>query len=166
MYTINNRRSVRKFNDKPVSDEKIMEIVKAGMQAPSAGNQQPWEFIIVRDEETRKKLSKISPYASAAHAASVCVVVVGNTDGLIFYPCMEYDLSACVENMLLKSVDLGLGSTWLAISPVEARIEAVNEIFDLPQNIVPFAIVPIGYSDQENKAEERFEDYKIHIEKY
>lgn len=83
MNSIFHRISVRKYEDRPVEKEKIMEILKAGMQAPSACNQQPWEFFVVTDKEKIQKLSKVTPYTGCAAGAPVVIVPVYHTEGLV-----------------------------------------------------------------------------------
>ena len=83
MNSIFHRISVRKYEDRPVEKEKIMEILRAGMQAPSACNQQPWEFYMVTDKEKIQKLSKVTPYNGCAAGAPVVIVPVYHTEGLV-----------------------------------------------------------------------------------
>ena len=98
MNSIFHRISVRKYEDRPVEKEKIMEILRAGMQAPSACNQQPWEFYVVTDKEKIQKLSKVTPYTGCAAGAPVVIVPVYHTEvhysrfsvaGEVYYPCSK-----------------------------------------------------------------------------
>ena len=97
MNSIFHRISVRKYEDRPVEKEKIMEILRAGMQAPSACNQQPWEFYLVTDKEKIRELSKVTPYTGCAAEAPVVIVPVYHTEGLAapsFVPVSYTHLSA------------------------------------------------------------------------
>lgn len=93
MNSIFHRISVRKYEDRPVEKEKIMEILRAGMQAPSACNQQPWEFYVVTDKEKIQKLSKVTPYTGCAAGAPVVIVPVYHTEGLIAPSFTQIDMA-------------------------------------------------------------------------
>ena len=109
MNSIFHRISVRKYEDKPVEKEKIMEILKAGMQAPSACNQQPWEFYVVTDKEKIQKLSKVTPYTVCAAGAPAVIVPVYHTEGLVAPSFAQIDMSIAQENIWLETDAQGLG---------------------------------------------------------
>ncbi|MCB2290155.1 nitroreductase family protein [Clostridium sp. CS001] len=167
MNAIFNRRSIRKYEDKPVEKEKIDKLLRAAMQAPSAGNQQPWEFMVVQDKETLKKLSKASPYSSMVASSAVTFVLLARKEGLTFLECLPQDMAAAAENLLLETVELGLGGVWLGISPVQERIKYISDMFNLPENIEPFALIPVAYPDgQKNEFVDRFDEARIHYENW
>ena len=138
MNSIFHRISVRKYEDKPVEKEKIMEILKAGMQAPSACNQQPWEFYVVTDKEKIQKLSKVTPYTGCAAGAPAVIVPVYHTEGLVAPSFAQIDMSIAQENIWLETDTLGLGGVWFGIAPVEERMEEVHSLLDLPENVKVF----------------------------
>ncbi len=166
METINIRRSIRSFTDKKVESEKIEKLLRAAMQAPSAGNQQPWEFVVVQNEEVKEKLSTISPYAKPIKNAPLAIVLVEKTTGLNFPENSTQDMGACAQNILLEVVELGLGAVWLGVKPDEARMDIVSKTLNLPENISPFAVIAVGYSDAENKFVDRFDETRIHNDTY
>lgn len=168
MKTIDIRRSVRKFIDKPVEGNKVEKMLRAGMQAPSAGNQQPWEFVVVEDKETKGKISKMSPYAGAAKDAPLIIVVVGNVERMRFPENMEQDLGACTQNILLEAVEQGLGTTWMSVYPQEDRVNCVKETLELPNHIKPYNIIIVGYpkNKDDNKFIDRYDASRIHYSKY
>ena len=135
MNSIFHRISVRKYEDKPVEKEKIMEILKAGMQAPSACNQQPWEFYVVTDKEKIQKLSKVTPYTGCAAGAPAVIVPVYHTEGLVAPSFAQIDMSIAQENIWLETDTLGLGGVWFGIAPVEEHMEKVHRLLDLPENV-------------------------------
>ena len=137
MNSIFHRISVRKYEDKPVEKEKIMEILKAGMQAPSACNQQPWEFYVVTDKEKIQKLSKVTPYTGCAAGAPAVIVPVYHTEGLVAPSFAQIDMSIAQENIWLETDTLGLGGVWFGIAPVEERMEEVHRLLGLPENFFP-----------------------------
>lgn len=162
MNSIYHRISVRKYKDKAVEREKIMSILKAAMQAPSATNQQPWEFYVVTNKEKLKQLAGVSPYAKMTEFAPAAIVSVYRKD--IRLP--EYahiDLSIAMENMWLQTDAEGLGGVWLGTAPDEGRMQAVEKILNIPDTLRAFAIFPLGYPDEERTQQNRFEENRIHF---
>jgi nitroreductase len=160
------RRSIRKYKQQAVEREKIQKILQAAMQAPSAGNQQPWEFIVVEDKQRLEQLSLVSPYAGPVKNAPLTIVVLANKSAMKFPENWQMDLSAATENLLLEAVHLGLGAVWLGIAPVAKRMDNIRTLFALPDYIEPFAMVAIGYPQDKNKFIDRFNSHKIHFEQY
>ena len=165
MEAIFNRRSIRKYQDKPVEKEKIEKLLKAIMQAPSAVNQQPWEIIVVENKETLKSLSEMSPYSKMVADSPVAFVLVANSDNFKVPSAWQQDMGAATENLLLEAVELGLGGVWLGTDVAEENMNFVRKIFDLPENILPFSVVPVGYPDGQNhNFVDRFNKDKVHYE--
>jgi nitroreductase len=161
MNSIFHRISVRKYQDRVVEAEKIELILKAAMAAPSACNQQPWEFYVVSDKAVIEQLSKAAPYAMCAKNAPLVFVPCYRSQGI----APEYftiDMSASVQNMLLEADELGLGTVWLGIAPHEERMAAVAEALNLPEELHAFALVPCGYPAKERPQEDRFEISRVH----
>lgn len=168
MNTINIRRSVRKYKDQKVEADKLQAVLKAGMQAPSAGNQQPWEFVVVTDPDKKLTLSTMSPYAGAAKDAPHVIVVLANADKLRFPENMQQDLGACTQNILLEAVEQGLGTVWMSVFPQEERINCAKETLHLPEGITPYCLILIGYPKNEaaNHFVDRYDATRIHYDVY
>ena len=162
MNSIFHRVSVRKYDDYPVEEDKIMTVIKAGMQAPSAGNQQPWEFYVITNRDKIRELSKISPYAACAANAPVVIVPVYRKEGLRFPEYAEIDMAISQENMWLEADYLGLGGVWLGVAPVSDRMEAVAKVLNLPDDKVAYSLFPMGYPAEEGKQQDRFDEARIH----
>jgi len=160
------RRSIRKFQTRTVEKAKLEQLLKAAMQAPSAGNQRPWEFIVVEDKELLVKLAGMSPYAKPVAAAPAAVVLLANQAGLRFPENWQMDLGAAAENLLLEAVHQGLGAVWMGVAPVPERVDYLKKLFNLPDTIIPYALIPVGYPAEENKFLNRFEPEKIHYNHY
>ncbi len=168
MNSIFTRRSVRTFKDQVVEPEKIERILRAGMQAPSANNTQPWEFIVVKDEQTRAAIADLNMYAKAANNCDTCLVILADTskvaEGSTFW---IQDLGACVENILLQTVEEDLGAVWLGYYPKEERVAGMQKIFNLPDHVIAYAVLAVGYPlHQGNKFVDRFDASRIHYETY
>ena len=162
MKEIFNRISVRKYEEKPVEKDKVEKILRAAMAAPSAGNQQPWEFYVVTDKEKIKRLSECSPYSGCAANAPVVLVPCYRTEGLKFPEFDLIDLSIATENAWLEITSLGLGGVWLAVAPFEDRIEKVNGALDIPDTLVPFALLPFGYPAEDRPQQDRYDEARVH----
>ena len=161
MKEIFERVSIRKYTDRAVEDEKILAILRAAMAAPSAGNQQPWEFYVVRDRNKLEELSRVSPYAGCAKAAPVAIVSAYR-ERLWAPAYAQIDMSIAMENLWLACGEQGLGGVWLGIAPVEERMRAVEDIVGIPEGLRAFAVFPLGYPAEERKQQDRFDESRIH----
>ena len=162
MDAIFHRVSIRKYEQKPVEKEKILRILRAGMQAPSTGNQQPWEFYVVTDREKILALSRCHRYAGCAAQAPVVIVPVFRTEGIWLPQYAPIDLAIAQENIWLETDALGLGGVWLGICPQRDRMDTVSQILDLPANVEPFSLFPLGYPAEARAQEDRFDERRIH----
>ena len=161
MNSIYHRVSIRKFQGRPVEKEKTEAILRAAMQAPSAANQQPWEFYVVTNRDTISALAKSNPNARPAGEAPAVIVAAYRKD--CFLPqYAEIDLSIAMENLWLETDAQGLGGVWLGIAPLEERMEAVERIVDMPDTIRAFALFPYGYPAEHRKQQDRFDADRIH----
>ena len=163
MNPIYHRVSIRKFQERPVENEKILQILKAGMQAPSACNQQPWEFYVVTDKEKIGLLSQTTPYAGCAAGAPVVIIPVYRTESLPAPSMIPIDMGLSLENIWLETDALGLGGVCIGISPVPEFMEPVCRILQLPDNLKPFCLFPLGYPSEERPQQDRFELNRIHF---
>jgi len=167
MEEIFKRRSIRKFNDQKLEPEKLDKILRAAMQAPSAANQQAWEFIVVENKELLIELSATSPYAKPVAQAPVTLVLLADSDKMLVPTAWEQDMGAVAENILLEAVHLGLGGVWFGVSTSDAVSDNVKKLFELPENIKPFALISIGYADgQKNEFVDRYKADRVHYEKW
>ena len=144
LEVIHTRRSIRQFTDELVTVEQAETLMRAAMAAPSAGNQQPWRFIIVRDAETRGRLAEATPYASPIGRATLGVVVLGDTRGNKHPGYWVQDCSAAVENLLLAAHAIGLGGVWIGVYPDEERVRNVAQIVGAPEDVIPLCMIAIG----------------------
>lgn len=155
------RVSVRKYEDRPVEQEKIERMLRAAMAAPSACNQQPWEFYVVTDKDVIKELSESSPYSGCAKEAPVVFVPCYRKECLL-PPFAHIDMSAAVENLLLEAVEQGLGAVWMGVAPRNERMEAVGKILSVPDELAVFAMVACGYPAEEREQQDRYEESRVH----
>lgn len=163
------RSSVRFYADKNVEDDKVMTLVKAGMAAPSAVNKQPWHFIVVKDKNTLKTISEVTPNARMAADAPLAIIVCGDMDKVASGHARDMwiqDVSAATENILLAAHALGLGAVWTGTYPNPERQAAIAKLMKTPENIIPFCTIVIGYPDQDNKVtpKDKFKESNISYE--
>lgn len=159
---IMSRRSIRTFEDKPVPAEMIEKVLRAAMAAPSAGNEQPWEFVLVTDRKALVGVTEIHPHCEMAREAGFGVLVCGNLQKEVHRGFWIQDCSACTENLLLAAHALGLGAVWTAVHPNEDRVRLFRREFGLPEHIVPLAFVPVGWPGENPGPCDRYEPSAVH----
>lgn len=165
--TILKRRSTRKFTSKPIEKSEIDLILKAAMAAPSAGNQQPWHFVVVDDRKILDQLSEVHNYAKMLLSAPLCIAVCGEVyrdrPVNVFW---DQDCSAATQNILLEAEELGLGSVWLGIYPNEVPRTRVKRILNLPDHIIPFCLIVIGHKAEDKEAKTWYQESKVHYNQW
>jgi len=167
MEVINKRRSVRRFKDQEVESSTVEQLLKAGMQAPSAGNQRPWEFVVVRDSKLKDAIGNMSPYSGMAATAPVLIIVCGSKERMRMPEFMAQDLGACTQNILLEAVNQELGTVWIGVYPKEERVQLISEILNLPESLVPYNVIVVGHPELEdaNHFVDRYEADRVHFDK-
>ena len=162
------RTSIRQFTDQPVEQEKIDILLKAAMAAPTAVNLQPWHFIVITDKKTIGLLSGKQPTN-----APLLIALCGDTDktmmpdGKTKLPDFWVeDVSAATENLLLAAHALGLGAVWTGVYPAMDRTAEVANILNCPLNIVPVAVVRVGYPDEAPEPKNKFKEENVSYNKF
>ena len=162
IQTILKRRSIRRYTDQKANEETIHKILDCGMSGPTAVNKRDWAFIVVDDKDLLKKWSEVCD--RAAHIvkdAAFCVLICGDMERALEKKKEFWIIDGSIsgQNMILAATDLGLGSVWLGVWPVEERIKNHQEFFHLPDTIIPHSIIAFGYPD-ENKADQPHISYE------
>lgn len=162
------RRSHRSYDNRPVPQDVIENILKAGMFAPSAMNSQPWEFLIMKDDEKRTRVSELVPYWSMLKNAPLGILVLANT---LNYRAttkefIVQDCAASTQNILLAAEAQGLGGVWLGLYPKADIMKKIRRIYEIPEHIYPFSIASIGYPYKELRPHRTYKEDKVHIDKY
>lgn len=163
LENIAERKSVRKYLNRSVEEDKIDAMVKAGMAAPSGMDRRPWEFVVVTDRVVLDSMAAKLPYAKMLTGAPLAIVVCGDTTRSSYW---YLDCSAATQNVLLAAETLGLGAVWTAAYPYEDRIDVVRQNTGLPEHIVPLCVIPIGYPDGPQKVKDKFDPQRVHRNKY
>jgi nitroreductase len=157
------RRSIRNYTDKEISKENIELILKSAMYAPSAMNLQPWHFIVFDNNNVFDRLISAIPHAEMIRNANKCILVCGDSSKEKNESWLLQNCSASIQNVLLAAHSLGIGSCWIAIHGMDEIVEKVKKEFTLPSEIIPVALISLGYPKEVVTAEERFDIKKIHF---
>lgn len=169
MQIIKQRRSVRRFEDRPLDPELIHCLLEAAMAAPTACNSQPWEFVVVTEPEMLDKMRGKLLFAryNAPCAILVCGCVdIANNSVARFY--WVQDCSAAMENMLIAAAGLGLGAVWIGVYPMPAYVKSVREIFNLPEKVTPLGIALVGHPapGAVPRPRTQYDEHRVHWQIY
>lgn len=167
MKVIDERRSIREYSKNVISDEDIQKILKAAMQAPSARNQQPWEFLVVKNVLKREKISQALKTCYMAKDSQFVIIFLTNKGNLKTESMYPADMSASVTTSLLEACSLKIGSCWCGIYPNQERMNIVKDIFEIKNELLePFALVCYGYpvDNSSFKYINRYSKDKVHFE--
>jgi len=143
-------------------------MLRAAMNAPSAGNEQPWEFVVITDRDKLSKVPEFHPYSKMLLGATTAILVVADPAKVKYEEELRQlwiqDCSAATQNILLAAHSLGLGAVWLAVYPDPPRLKGMRELFGIPNELVPFSIVSLGYPVELKQVTDRFDKTRIHRE--
>jgi nitroreductase len=165
--TIFSRRSIRIYDRKKLDKETITDLLKAAMAAPSASNSRPWEFVVVTDEAKINTLRSKIKYGN--YNAPAIIIVCGNTAIAQNESAFRYwvqDCSAATENILLAAAGLGLGTCWVASYPKEDVMAVVREMTSIPETVIPFNLIYVGYPAEEKAPRTQFDAERVHWDTY
>lgn len=167
LETIFKRRSIRKYTDQPVEKEKITLLLQAGMAAPTACNNQPWEFVVVSDPAKLAEFRQEMKYGK--YNMPLAIVVCDNPKVGKAPDCEQYwveDLSAAVDSMMIAAVSLGLGTCWIAVYPGDDRVETVRKLVGLPEFVTPLMVLYVGYPAEKRASRTQYQEERVHWEMY
>ena len=156
------RRSIRRFTSQPVSETAIRRLLEAAMSAPSAGNEQPWHFVVITDRKTLDEIPRFHPFAEMLKEASVAILVCGDLRLEKYRDHWVQDCSAATQNILLAAHAEGLGAVWVGIYPTQDRVTRVRKLLDLPGHVVPLCVVPLGHPAEQFPRTERYAASRVH----
>ncbi len=163
------RTSVRRYTSQPVSPDERDAILHAAMSAPSGVNRQPWELVVVDDPNLLDALAGNLPYARMVAHAPMAIVVCGNRDRFLDgddSTLWIQDISAVSENILLAAHSLGLGGVWTCIYPHSDRVAAARSVLNLPGNLVPFSLIPVGHPASNHAPMDKWHPDRVHFNKF
>ena len=164
MDAVLSRRSIRKYTEQPVSEGATRELLEAAMSAPSAGNQQPWHFVVIEDRGILDEIPTFHPYSQMLREAPVAILVCGDErlEGEGKRGFWVQDCSAATENILIAANARGLGAVWLGIYPKEELVAKFRELLGLPDEVMPLSLIAIGHPAEQKPPAGRFDASRIH----
>lgn len=162
LEAIHTRRSIRKYQDKPVPEELVRKLLGAAMMAPSARNAQPWQYVVIDDRATLDKIPECCPHAAMVAGAPLGILVCGDRELELSPGYWMVDCAAAVQNMLLAAHAVGLGAVWCGVWPREPRIEGLRKMLGVPEGIIPHSLVVIGYPAEHPQSEDRYREDRVH----
>lgn len=164
LQNILQRKSVRSYrSDMPVEKEKVENLLRAGMAAPSGKDKRPWEFIVVDERELLDSLAAHLPYAKMLTSAPMAIVVCGDETKSDYW---YLDCSAAAENMLLAAEAQGLGAVWTATYPYRERMEVVSRFLHTPSQVKSLCVIPVGYPMGGQEPKDKWDESRIHYNKW
>lgn len=166
LNSILERRSIRAYTDKDISEETMNKLLKAAMYAPTARNFQEWRFIVVKKPENLAKIEKVQPYNKLLEQANAAVIVCAHLETDLHKRFFQQDCGASIQNLMLAAHGLGIGSCWLGVYPIPELTEGITKEFDLPKDVLPIGVIALGYPAEEKADPQRFDPSKIHYEKW
>jgi nitroreductase len=162
LTAIHTRRSIRRYLDKPISEELVEKLLATAMQSPSARNQQPWQFVVIDDRALLAEIPTFMPNAAMAAKAPLAILVCGDLELEKSEGYWVVDCAAATENMLLAAHALGLGACWCGVYPREHRMEGLRQRIGLPKNVIAHSLVVIGHPAEQVGAEDRYRADRVH----
>jgi nitroreductase len=166
MEEIFKRRSIRKYTSEPVPDDLLKELLKAAMAAPSAGNEQPWHFVVIRNRSILDEIPTVHPYSQMVKQAPVAILVCGDLKLAVHGEMWVQDCSAATENLLVAVQAKGLGAVWLGVYPRKERINGLRKLLNIPTTVVPFSLVPVGYPAEQKLPANRYNESRVHNDRW
>ncbi len=161
---IKSRRSIRKFDSKTINKDDLRDLLEAAMYAPSAGNEQAWQFIVLEGEMLKKYLDQNRNVPNST-PFGILVCADRNLEKFKDFKTSYLDCSAAIQNILLVAHSKGLGAVWCYVFPTV--VDSIKEMLGIPPNIEPFSFVSLGYPKEIPKIDDtRFVESKIHYNKW
>lgn len=162
MRAIYIRRSIRKYTSEPVPRHVLSDFVKAGMNAPSAGDQQPWHFVMITERSLLDTIPSLHPHAKMLRGAPAAILVCGDPSLEKHKGYWVQDCSAATQNILLEIADRGYGGVWLGVYPRMDRVEGMRVLLGIPESVIPFSIIAVGRPAEEKEPKNVFRPERLH----
>ena len=162
LTAIMTRRSIRTFDERPISEELREKLLRAAMAAPSARNAQPWQFVVIDHRATLMEIAARFPNAQPARTAPLGILVCGDLSLELSKGYWVIDCAAAAQNILLAAHGLGLGALWTGVYPRENRVGGLRDMFQIPEHVVPHSLILVGYPAESPEPVDRFDVKRIH----
>ncbi len=161
------RRSIRKYEPLPVPGDIVVRLLRCAMAAPSAGNEQPWHFVVITDRKILDEIPKFHSHSQMLTEAPAAIAICSDEELEKYKGFGVQDCAAATQNILLAAHALGLGGVWLGMHPSEdAHTRAMRKLLNLPAHVTPFALVALGYPAEDKPAADRYEATRVHMNRW
>ena len=160
------RRSIRKFTPELVSEDVVEKLLEAAMSAPSAHNQQPWQFVVIQDRDILGRIPVFHPYSTMLKSAPLAILVCGDSTCFKSPDYWPQDCAAATQNILLAARALGLGTVWMGVYPKDPLISGMRNLFGIPEQVAPFSLIAVGHPAEEKPRANRFDEQRIHYDRW
>ncbi|NLG33060.1 MAG: nitroreductase family protein [Syntrophomonadaceae bacterium] len=164
--TILSRRSIRQFKPAALPSEIVESLLKAAMAAPSAHNEQPWQFVVINEREILDQVPSFHPNSAAIKQAPIAIAVCADMTLLKREGAWPHDCSAATMNILLAAHGQGLGAVWFGIYPDKERMDGLSKLLNLPEHVIPFSLIPLGYPAESKPPANRYKPERIHFNRW
>jgi nitroreductase len=162
LKTIMTRRSIRAFKNTPVTEAQIKTLLEAAMNAPSAGDGRPWHFIVTTDRVKLDALAESVDEGNSMFKQAQAAILICLDESLEkFKGFGPQDCSCAAQNLQLAAHDTGFGTVWIAVINVPPRVAGCRKVLGVPDNLVPFALFPLGVPGETLEAEYRYDESRI-----
>ena len=162
LEAIMTRRSIRHFTSQPVSEGLLEKILRGAMAAPSARNEQSWQFVVIDDRQLLEAIPRYHQFSEMLHEAPLAIAVCGDVRNKTHEEYWQQNCAAATQTLLLTAHALGLGGVWLGIYPKEERVAPTRQLLKLPAGIIPMCIVALGYPAEVKEPANRYDPAKVH----
>ena len=166
LNAIFSRRSIRKYTPATIPEQCIQTILKAAMSAPSAFDERPWHFVVLQDGKQLNDLANKIDHTEMLREAALGILICGDEKLEKIPGYWSQDCSACAQNLLLAAHALGLGAVWLAVYPLTDRMNTLRQVLGIPEDIIPFALISLGFPAEQLPPEDRYDASRVHNEKW
>ena len=156
------RRSVRDFKTDPMTEADVQDLLKAGMQAPSARNEQSWHFIVIDDPKLLHAIPEFHPHSDMLFQAPLAILVCSDRKLETKRASWLQDCSAATQNILLAAHDKGLGAVWCGVFPDADRVHGMQDLLSIPDDIRPVSLVVVGHPASVPAPEDRYKEERVH----
>ena len=162
LEAIHGRRSIRRYTARAVADDIIEDLLRAAMAAPSAGDERPWQFVVITEREILDAIPRFHEYSQMLREAPAAIVICGDTSLEKYKGNWVQDCCAATQNLLLAAHAKGLGAVWLGVHPVEDRVANTRKLLGLPSHVMPLAIVALGFPAEAKGPVDRYDAARVH----
>ena len=165
MNNILTRTSIRKFQQRPVEQSKVLALLRAGMAAPSARDRRPWHFVVLNDTaDIHAYAATMKHHGEMVAQTPLVIYACGDTTMMMPGQARDFwveDVSCASENILLAAHAMGLGAVWTSVYPEARKVKGVSQALHLPGNLIPLNCILIGYPDEPPQPKDKWNEDKI-----